>query len=76
MFERDELVLQAATVQHMLAQPIGNRIGFADARCKGIGKMGDHRRVQPIGLGQPPRGAGKLAHLPRVDHPHGSKPVG
>ena len=30
--------------------------------------MRDHRRVQPIGLGQPPRGAGKLAHLARVDH--------
>ena len=52
----------------MLAQPVGYRIGFADARRKGLGKMRDHRRVQPIGLGQPPRGAGKLAHLARVDH--------
>ena len=27
--------------------------------------MGDHRRVQPIGLGQPSGSAGKLAHLAR-----------
>ena len=30
--------------------------------------MGDHRRVQPIGLGQPSGSAGKLAHLARIDH--------
>jgi hypothetical protein len=53
----------------MLAQPIGDRIGIAHPhRRKGLGKMGDHRRIEPIGLGQPPRGAGKLAHLARVDH--------
>ena len=30
--------------------------------------MDDHRRVQSVGLGQPSGGAGKLAHLPRIDH--------
>ena len=80
MPERDDLVLQAAPVQHMLAQPVGHRIRFADARRKRLGEMSDHPhgsspwaegpRVQPIGLGQLPGGAGKLAHL-RVDHRRG-----
>jgi hypothetical protein len=32
-----------------------------------LGEAGDHRRVQPVGLGQPARGTSEGPHLARVD---------
>jgi len=37
--------------------------GVADA-----GELGQHRGVEPVGLGQPAQRAGEVARLPRVDH--------
>jgi hypothetical protein len=42
----------------------------ARGRPDGLGEAGDRRRVQPVGLRQPARGAGEGAHLARVDDRH------
>jgi hypothetical protein len=39
-------------------------------RPHGVGKAGDDLSVEAIGLGEPPRAAGKVADLPRVDDRH------
>ena len=35
---------------------------------KALGEDGDDLRVQSVGLGEPPQGAGEVADLARVDH--------
>ena len=41
-----------------------------DLGADGLGEVGQYRRVEGVGLGQPAGGPGEVAHLPRVDDGH------
>ena len=56
---------------HQRAEDLG--LGVPEGtpwRTDGLGEVSQDRRIQGIGLGQPPSGPGKVPHLARVDYHH------
>jgi hypothetical protein len=64
----DQHLEQLAPARHQGAQVAGGLVRQGSrGRPHRLGEAGDRLRVEPVGLGQPPRCAREGAHLARVD---------